>query len=80
MATYKKWTDSEIEFIKNNHVSTPDEELAVKLSQITNHNITTAMIRRQRRKLKLQKPRGRPNKSIKLLPENVSQKKTNQQH
>ena len=59
MPTYKKWSEAEIDFIKNNHSSTPDEQLAIKISQMTNQNITTAMIRRQRRKLKLSKPRGR---------------------
>jgi hypothetical protein len=63
MSTYKKWSEAEIEFIKNNHSSTPDEELAIKISQMTNQNITTAMVRRQRRKLKLSKPRGRPTKN-----------------
>lgn len=63
MGTYKKWSDTEIDYIRNNHTSTPDEELAVKLSQMTNQNVTTAMIRRQRRKLKLSKPRGRPSKN-----------------
>lgn len=63
MAVYKKWTDSEIDFIKNNHTSTPDDVLAEKLGQITGNNITPAMIRRQRRKLKLSKPRGRPRKN-----------------
>lgn len=63
MATYKKWTDSEVDYIRNNHGTVSDEELAVKLSQMTSQNITTAMIRRQRRKLKLSKPRGRPRKN-----------------
>ena len=72
MATYKKWTDSEVDFIKNNHVATPDEELAVKISQMTGQNITTAMIRRQRRKLKLSKPRGRPNKSKSVVNANAT--------
>lgn len=67
MAVYKRWTDVEIDFIKNNHVSTPDDDLAAKLSQITNQTITTAMIRRQRRKLKLSKPRGRPRKGGKQV-------------
>lgn len=63
MATYKKWTETEIDYIKNNHSTICDEELASKLSQITGQNVSTAMIRRQRRKLKLSKPRGRPSKS-----------------
>tara|TARA_B100001778_G_scaffold321921_1_gene313747 strand:+ start:652 stop:891 length:240 start_codon:yes stop_codon:yes gene_type:complete len=77
MATYKKWSDSEIEYIRNNHTTVCDQELAVKLSQITGDNISTSMIRRQRRKLKLAKPRGRPlkNKAIETqteTPEDVS--------
>ncbi len=62
MATYKKWNSSEIDFIKNNHGTMPDEILAVKLSQMTGQTISTAMVRRQRRKLSLKKPRGRPSK------------------
>jgi hypothetical protein len=63
MATYKKWTESEIDFIKNNHASMPDEIIAAKLSEITNNAVTTAMVRRQRRKLQLKKSRGRPRKT-----------------
>jgi hypothetical protein len=63
MATYKRWNQTEIDFIQNNHSTICDEILATKLSQITGSNITTAMVRRQRRKLKLSKPRGRPSKS-----------------
>lgn len=63
MATYKRWNQTEIDFIQNNHSTICDEVLATKLSQITGSNITTAMVRRQRRKLKLSKPRGRPSKS-----------------
>jgi hypothetical protein len=66
MATYKKWNESEIDFIKNNHNSTPDEVLAVKLSQMTGQTISTAMVRRQRRKLALKKSRGRPRKTPKV--------------
>jgi hypothetical protein len=63
MSSYKKWTDSEIDYIKNNHSIICDEQLACKLSEITSQNVTTAMVRRQRRKLKLSKPRGRPSKN-----------------
>lgn len=67
MATYKKWNSTEIDFIKANHNSTPDEVLAVKLSQMTGQTISTAMVRRQRRKLALKKPRGRPTKTPKVV-------------
>jgi hypothetical protein len=63
MANYKKWTDSEIDFIRNNHATMPDEVLSVKLSQMTGESISTAMIRRQRRKLEIKKSRGRPRKN-----------------
>lgn len=65
MANYKKWTHSEIDFIKDNYTLMNDEGLAAKLSQMTGQNITTAMIRRQRRKLSINKPRGRPSKASK---------------
>ena len=60
MASYKKWTEAEINFIKDNHGNMPDEHIAAKLSQISSENITTTMIRRERRKLKIKKERGRP--------------------
>ncbi len=60
MANYKKWSPSETEFIQNNHVVLCDENLAVKLSEMTGQSITTAMVRRQRRKLAIKKARGRP--------------------
>lgn len=66
MVTYKKWSTSEIEFIRDNHTLLNDDALASKLSQITGQNITTAMVRRQRRKLALKKARGRPPKIKKV--------------
>jgi hypothetical protein len=63
MANYKRWSSTEIDYIQNNHNLLCDEALASKLSQITGENITTAMIRRQRRKLTLKKSRGRPRKN-----------------
>jgi hypothetical protein len=63
MANYKKWTSAEIDYISNNHKLLCDEALASKLSQMTGQSITTAMVRRQRRKLALKKSRGRPSKN-----------------
>jgi hypothetical protein len=62
MANYKKWTSAETDFIGKNHNLICDEVLASKLSEMTGQTITTAMVRRQRRKLSLKKPRGRPSK------------------
>lgn len=62
MANYKKWSDAEKAFIKDNLTSHSDSELAAKLSQMTGENISTAMIRRQRRKIGIVKPRGRRKK------------------
>lgn len=59
MATYKKWTETELDFIRNNQKLLSDDELAAKLAQMTGGNVTTAMIRRQRRKLGIQKAKGR---------------------
>jgi hypothetical protein len=64
MATYKKWTIEEIDFIKNNHTIVSDTEMANKLSQILGQPITTSMIRRQRRKLDIVKSRGRPRRKL----------------
>lgn len=62
MATYKKWTQHEIDYIVNHHASLRDEQIAETLSQISGDTITTSMIRRQRRKLSIKKNRGRPKK------------------
>ena len=68
MATYKKWLSTELDFIRNNEDLFNDEQLGVKLSQMTGQNITTAMVRRQRRKLSLKKSRGRPRKEKIVQP------------
>lgn len=67
MANYKKWTNTEIDYINNNYQLLNDESLAAKLTQMTGQSITTAMVRRQRRKLAIKKPRGRPTKAAKLV-------------
>ena len=58
--TYKKWTKEEMEFIGNNSNSMKDEEIAAYLNKIDgSRTITVGMVRRQRRKLAIVKPRGR---------------------
>lgn len=58
--TYKKWTQTELEFISNNSGKMKDEELAAYLNKIGNgQEVTVGMVRRQRRKLAIVKPRGR---------------------
>lgn len=59
MANYKKWTEAELKFINENQKLLSDDELAAKLSQMTAQNVTTSMIRRQRRKLGIKKAKGR---------------------
>ena len=66
MSNYKKWTDTEIDYINNNYQLLNDELLASKLTQMTGQNITTAMVRRQRRKLNIKKNRGRTSKCVKV--------------
>lgn len=63
MGTYKKWSDAEVGFINSNVGILSDTELANKLSTMTGENITYGMVRRQRRKLGIVKPRGRRKKS-----------------
>lgn len=57
--SYHKWTESELQYLRDHHLSLSDEEIAANLSKIVGGSITTAMIRRQRRKLTLKKSRGR---------------------
>jgi len=66
MRNYKRWTANEMSYIKDNYLISSDERIASELSKITSENITTAMIRRQRRKLKIAKNRGRPKKNIEI--------------
>lgn len=68
MANYKKWTEAELNFVKENYNTMNDLELSAKLSQMTGQNISTAMIRRQRRKLSIKKNRGRPRKNSNSQP------------
>jgi hypothetical protein len=58
--TYKKWTKEEVEFVANNSAAMKDEEIAAYLNKIDGTRaITVGMVRRQRRKLSISKPRGR---------------------
>lgn len=58
--TYKKWTKEELEFVSNNAQTMKDEEIAQYLNKIDGSRvITVGMVRRQRRKLAIVKPRGR---------------------
>lgn len=72
MANYKKWSEAETQYIKDNMGIYSDAELASKLSGMTGENITYCMVRRQRRKLGVAKTRGRRKKddpSFELLEE-----------
>lgn len=67
MATYKKWNDAELEYIKTNLTAFSDQELSAKLSEMTGETISTSMIRRQRRKLGVNKRRGRRKKNASVV-------------
>lgn len=67
MRNYKKWSDAELQYIKDNLAHFSDAALAGKLSSMTGETVSTAMIRRQRRKLGINKPRGRPKKTSVLV-------------
>lgn len=62
MATYKKWNQTELQYIQDNLSNFTDKELSLKLSEMTSETISPSMIRRQRRKLGVQKTRGRKSK------------------
>lgn len=64
MANYKRWNDVELQFIRDNLNTFSDLELAQKLSGMTGETITYGMIRRQRRKIGVNKPRGRRKKNV----------------
>ena len=71
MANYKKWTSAELDFLAKNHTLCNDSELAAKLSKMSGENVTTAMVRRQRRKLSIKKQRGRPSKTKTLVSQDL---------
>jgi hypothetical protein len=75
--TYKKWTNEDKEFIKNNSNHMGDDELALKLSQLTSYSISVAMIRTQRRKLGIKKNRGRLSKKSNISIGSVDAQATN---
>lgn len=64
MANYKRWNEAELQYIKDNLTNFSDDELAKKLSEMTGETITYGMVRRQRRKIGVNKPRGRRKKNI----------------
>ena len=72
MGTYKKWTDAELQFIRDNLSVLVDSQLANKLSSMTGENISQAMVRRQRRKLGVNKLRGRPKKNVAVPSDNIN--------
>lgn len=70
--TYKKWTKEEMEFVANNSKTMKDEEIAAYLNRIDSSSpVTVGMVRRQRRKLSIVKPRGRK-PSCKKSEENIA--------
>lgn len=64
---YRKWTNEDKEFIRDNAASMSDDELALRLSQLTNTVVSVTMIRAQRRKLGIKKKQGRQPKNNKII-------------
>lgn len=62
--TYRKWTNEDKEFIKDNVSNMSDDELALRLSQLTNSTISVPMIRTQRRRMGIKKKQGRQAKAV----------------
>jgi len=59
---YRKWQSHDVEFIEKNYSKMTDKSISVILSKITGDNISVDMVRRQRRKLGLNRQKGRPKK------------------
>ena len=59
MKTYKQWGPAELDFVQENAKKCTDQELASQLSEMTGEEISREMIRRQRRKMGIEKQRGR---------------------
>jgi hypothetical protein len=64
MANYKKWLPNELDFIREHQLALNDETLASRLSEMSGQSVTRSMVRRQRRKMSIKKPRGRPRKKM----------------
>lgn len=64
--TYRKWTNEDKEFIKDNVSNMSDDELALRLSQLTNSTISVPMIRTQRRRMGIKKKQGRQAKAVNI--------------
>jgi len=62
MANYKRWSNAEKDFIKNNCGTSSDKEIAMRMGEISGEKITSDMIRQQRRKMQVIKKKGRPKK------------------
>lgn len=58
--TYIKWSDNDLDFIRQNYDKLTDKDMSETLSKISGNTISVGMIRRQRRKLQLGRKRGRP--------------------
>jgi len=59
---YKKWSDTELSYIKHHSADIPDKYIAQKMTEMGGTAITADMVRRQRRNLKIIKRKGRPPK------------------
>ena len=59
---YKKWSDTELSYIKHHSADIPDKYIAQKMTEMGGTTITADMVRRQRRNLKIVQSKGRPRK------------------
>ena len=54
-----KWTDDERQFIRDNAAFMKDKELAEKISEMSNREVTLDAVRKVRQKLGIKKKQGR---------------------
>lgn len=68
--SYHRWGQQELEYLVQNYETLTDGEIARSLSNMLNTEITTAMVRRQRKKLSIKKPRGRRSRATPVIQPN----------
>jgi hypothetical protein len=61
---YKKWSQSEKEYIRTESENKSDREIAIILSEQTGSVVTRDMVRQQRRNIGTVKLNGRPKKKV----------------
>jgi hypothetical protein len=65
--SYHRWSEAELQYIRDNYSFLSDHDMSLQLTLKSGHPITSAMVRRQRRKLQIGKTRGRKRKNNSIV-------------